>query len=349
MTSINALRFDDYSGIMLCDAQRSWNPEDMKLFISDKIKPCIPPEIAKEAGLVAAYGNTGTSTVGDEIKFSIFNRLREEYRELKEKKPEALAGGFKTIEELSSLIYDVILNMKHTHISQQIKSLYGFESSDYLRGYYEVDGKKIEIKDKEILQECHKFVTWKDTGQEVRAVFLNAGIVAGFEDKEGFKIFEFSLYKMYCQPVEVAFVAGGSGSDMVRLHMTDFLSKKSLMEKRGDIDPVEGTMELIHSLNSACYRNIGVGDYYTIILFNGKAEKSNRMTEICDHHSKLASEIVIAQKEGFISLDTGRELVKKLLFEKGTFEELNDSLFKNCNNKKDLLNRLRGYKQKKAL
>ena len=345
MTSINALKFDNYSGIMLCDAQRGWNTENMKLFVSDKIKPCIPPEITEDVGLVAAYGNTGTSTVGDEIKFSIFKKLREEYREAKEKNKEILKDGFMTMEELSGLIYDVILGMKHNHISQQLKSLYGFECSDYLQGFYEVDGKKIEIKDKEILKDCQKFVTWKGRGEEAKAVFLNAGIVAGYEDREGFKIYEFSLYRMYRQPVEVAFVAGGSGSDMVRFHMTEFLSRKSLEEKRGNIDPVEGALELINALNSACERNFGVDGYYTITLFDGRKEKADRIKEISDHRSKLASEIVTSYKEKFINYDTATELLGQMLFEGATFEETNDLLLTSCPNSNKLIKRLRGYKK----
>jgi len=344
MTSINALRFNDYSGIMLCDEQRSWNPEDMKIYVSDKIKPCIPREIIEEVGLVAAYGNTGTSTIGDEIKFTILKKPREEYVLLKEKNDGKIPENFKTMEDLSDLVYDIIMNMKHTHISQQMEALYGFSKNDYIGGSYEKNGKKIEIKDKETLDDCQKFITWKGNIPDVKSVFMNAGVLAGYDDREGFRIFQFSIWRMYKEAVDIAFAAGGSGADILQLYMSEFLSGKSLHEKRGNIDPLEGTMEFINALNIACERNYGVGGYYNIILFNGKAPKNKRMIEINDHRAKLASEIVKAREYEFISFDTAGELIKKLLFEGHSFEEVNELLFKNCSKEKDLLYTLRGYK-----
>jgi rRNA-processing protein FCF1 len=214
MTSINALRFNDYSGIMICDEQRSWNPEDMKIFVSDKIKPIIPQEIIDEMGLVAAYGNTGTSTIGDEIKFTISRKLHEEYKNLKEKNDGKIPEKFKTMEDMSELVYGIITGMKHNHISQQMKGLYGFDSNDYMAGSYEKNGKKIELKDKEILEDCQKFMTWKGSIPDTKSVFMNAGILAGYDDSTGFRIFHFSIWKMFKEEVDIAYAAGGSGSDM---------------------------------------------------------------------------------------------------------------------------------------
>ena len=78
MTSINALRFDEYSGILICDEQRSWNDDKIKIFSSDKIKPVTPERVLKEQGIAVCYGNTGTSSVGDELKFTIQKRISQE-------------------------------------------------------------------------------------------------------------------------------------------------------------------------------------------------------------------------------------------------------------------------------
>jgi len=344
MTSINAMRFNEYSGIMMCDEQRGWNEEDMKLFVSDKIKPCIPEEITKETGLVAAYGNTGTSTIGDEIKFTIFQKLREDYRKLKE----SLLGipeHFKTIEELSETVFHVITSMKRNHIDQQLTSQYGFDALDYLKGYYEESGKRIDIKDKDMIKDVHKLITWSGRGQDVRPVFLNAGLLAGYDNKEGFRIFHFSLINFFREPVQEIYLADGSGYDTVNLHLSDYMAQKSLPERRGSIDPVEGTMELIEALNRASDRNIGVGGYYTIILFNGKeGDNATRMKEIQDHRSKLASEIIYAKSNDLISEDTAYGLIEKLLFNNGSFEEVNELFIKNSSNGAELNRLLRGYK-----
>jgi hypothetical protein len=344
MTSINALRFNDYSGIMICDEQRSWNPEDMKVFVSDKIKPVIPQEIIDEMGLVAAYGNTGTSTIGDEIKFTISRRLHEEYRDLKEKNDGKIPENFKTMEDLSELVYSIVTGMKHSHISQQLKALYGFDCNDYMAGTYERNGKNIELKDKEILEDCQKFMTWKGSIPEAKSVFMNAGVLAGYDDTTGFRIFQFSIWRMFKEQVDIAYAAGGSGSDMMQLYLSEFLSEKSPQEKRGNIDPLEGTLTMVKALNMACDRNFGVGGYYNIILFNGKNPKDKRMVEVNDHRARLASEIGMANHNELISFDAARDLTGKLLFEGLPFEEVNDLLFRNCKYEKELLHVLRGYK-----
>ena len=344
MTSINAMKFNDYSGIMMCDEQRGWNEADMKLFVSDKIKPCIPEEIVKDTGLVAAYGNTGTSTIGDEIKFNIFQGLRDDYKKLKENII-GIPKHFKTIEKLSEFVFNVITTMKKNHIDQQMKSKYGFDAIDYLRGYYEENGKKVDIKDKDMIKNIHKLITWSDRGQEARSVFLNAGLLAGYDDKEGFRIFHFSLIHFFREPVQEIYLADGSGYDMVNLHLSDYAAQKSIPERRGNIDPVEGTMELLEALNKACDRNIGVGGYYTIILFNGKEKNHrDRMKEIEDHRGKLASEIIYAKTNSLISEDTAYGLIEKLIYNNGTFEEVNDLLIKNSSSASKLNRLLRGYK-----
>jgi len=344
MTSINAIKFDDYSGVMVCDEQRSWGPEDLKIFCAYKIRPCIPPEIQKEYGIVAAYGNTGTSTIGDELKFTIKQRIQEEYEKEFErlgKKPKQ----FKTIEDIAGLTFDVITKMKHTHINQELKGKYGFTTNDFCRGFYMKDGKKIEITDKEVIKQVDEMLTWKTRGELARAVFLNAGIVAGFEPREGFKIFHYSMIEMFWTAVQGIFVADGSGCDAVNLRMAEFAASKSIPERRGNIDPVEGLVTIIDAVNTASYHNIGVGGYYNIIWFNGRAKDNmKKMVEINDHRSKLASEIVFALSEDFVSQNTAFKLVDELIYKGKSYEQVNEQLFKKTRDPKRLSRFLRGYK-----
>jgi hypothetical protein len=103
-------------------------------------------------------------------------------------------------------------------------------------------------------------------------------------------------------------------------------------------------MEMINALNTASDRNIGVSGYFSIILFNGKAPNNERMIGINDHRAKLASEIMHVKAEKLISSDTTYGLIDKLLFNGGTFHEVNDLLLKNTGNPHRLRQVLRGYK-----
>jgi hypothetical protein len=344
MTSINALKFDDYSGVMVCDEQRGWGPEDMKIFTAYKIRPCVPPAIQKEYGLVAAYGNTGTSTIGDELKFNIKQRIQDEYDKEFErlgKKPKQ----FKTMDEIGAMMFDVITKMKHEHINQELKGKFGLTTKDFCRGFYMKDGQKVEIADKEVIRQVDEMLTWKSRGELARAVFLNGGIVAGYEPREGFRIFQYSMIEMFWAPVQGVFVADGSGCDTVNLKMADFANRKSIPERRGNIDPVDGLYAIIEAVNTASYHNIGVGGYYNIIWFNGRAKDNmKKMVEINDHRSKLASEIVTACEEDFISQDAAFKLLDDLIYQDKSYDSINDQLFKKTRNPKELGRFLRGYK-----
>jgi hypothetical protein len=78
MTSINALRFNEHEGAMTCDEQRGWNDENLRIQVADKIRAVVPDRMVEELGVVAAYGNTGTSSIGDELRLTIRTRIEEE-------------------------------------------------------------------------------------------------------------------------------------------------------------------------------------------------------------------------------------------------------------------------------
>jgi hypothetical protein len=344
MTSINAIKFNEHCGLMICDEERHWNEEGLKIHAAYKIRPCIPREIQLRYGLVAAYGNTGTSTIGDELKKAIRDRVAEEYHRRCErlgKRPRE----FITIEELARLAFEVIVRMKRTHIDQELKAKFGFCSDDYVRGFYEKEGKKVEINNPEVAREVQEYLTWSRRGQQARAVHLNAGIVAGWEPKEGFRIFHISMIDMFCRPVQEIFLAEGSGLDQANVVLADYLSYKSVPERRGNIEPAEGAFALISAVNRAARVNLGVGGYYNIIYFNGRAPRNtDKMVEISDHRSHLASEIVDASENGYLARRHALEMLSRLIFHGESFEDVHGLFWKRARQQKKLRRHLRGYR-----
>lgn len=342
MTSINAIRFNEFSGAMVCDEQRGWNPENMIINSADKIKCVIPDDITKEQGIVACYGNTGTSTIGDELKFNIKKRVKLEYEKLKKKKNIA-PDSFITIEELARWAFEAQTKLKRDHIDQTITGRYGFSVNDFIRGYYEKDGKKIEIKDKATQGAIHDSITWKGRSGEMTSIFLNAGIIAGFEPKEGFRIFSLSMIEFGYFPVQEIFLADGSGRDLATLYMTEYSNRKTVPERRGQIDRVEGIVEMINAVNAACRHDIGVEGYLNIILFDGHEPNERRMRTINDDRSKLATEIVRAWESRHIPRLKAFELVERLLWGNASWEEIDAEFWKNVSDFRDLIDMLRGY------
>jgi len=342
MTSINAIRFDENSGAMVCDEQRGWNDEHMIINAADKIKPIVEDEIVKEQGIVACYGNTGTSTIGDELKFNIKKRVSTEYA-LEKKKLNKIPDKFTTISEFAKWAYEAQTALKRGHIDQTVEGRHGFTVNDYCRGYYEKDGKRFEIKDAEINSSIHDLITWKGRTGEMTSVFLNAGIVAGYDPQQGFRIFTISMIEYGYYPVQEIFLADGSGRDLATLYMTEYCNRKTVPERRGAIDRVEGIFEMINAVNAACRHDIGVEGYLNIILFDGNKPPSERMVQINDDRAKLASEIVAAWEARYIPREPAMKLVEGLLWRGATWESVDTKFWKLTSDVEGMFNYLRNY------
>ncbi len=347
MTSINAIRFNEFSGAMVCDEQRGWNPENMIINSADKIKPVIPEDIVREQGIVACYGNTGTSTIGDELKFNIRKRVRQEYDGLKKKK-DRTPEKFITMEELAKWAFEAQTKLKRDHINQTIEGRYGFSVNDFIRGYYEVEGKKIEIKDKAVISAIQDAITWSNRSGEMTSVFLNAGIIAGFDPQQGFRIFSLSMIEYGYHPVQEIFLCDGSGRDMASVYMTEYSNRKTVPERRGAIDRVEGLFEMILAVNAACRHDIGCEGYLNIMLFDGHEPNETRLRTINDDRSKLAAEIVHAWEARFLNRKTACDLLDELMWGGGTWETVDEKFCKASTQYEAMLDFLRGYPESGA-
>ncbi len=342
MTSINAIRFNEFSGAMVCDEQRGWNSENMIINAADKIKPVISDEITREQGIVACYGNTGTSSIGDELKFNIRKKIQTEYQQLKDRLGK-VPKEFATMSELARWAFEMQTKLKREHIDQTISGRYGFTVNDLCRGFYMRDGEKIEIKDSAVVNEVHDAVTWKGRTGEMTSVFLNAGIIAGYDPKEGFRIFSLSMIEFGYYPVQEIFLADGSGRDMASLYMTEYSNRKTVPERRGAINRVEGIFEMINAVNAAYRNNIGVEGYLNIILFDGTAPVENRMQQINDDRAKLAAEIVRAWEARFLRKTVAMELIESLLWGGASWAATDAEFWKQVSRPDALFDLLRGY------
>lgn len=342
MTSINAIRFDQYSGAMVCDEQRGWNPENMIINSADKIKPVVPDDIVESIGMVACYGNTGTSTIGDELKFNIRKRIRTEYDKLVKKNGEP-PKDLATMEVLAQWAFEAQTALKRGHINQTIEGRYGFSVNDFCRGHYKKDGKQIDIKDSETVNTIHDSITWKGRSGEMTSVFLNAGIIAGYEPRLGFRIYTLSMIEFGYWPVQEIFLTDGSGRDMASVQMTEFSNRKTMPERRGAINRVEGIFEMINAVNNACRHDIGCEGYLNIMLFDGRKPNRERLIHINDDRSKLASEIIRCYEGRYLQKSDAMEMVEALLWGGATWEAIDERFWKVSTNASGMFDFLRNY------
>lgn len=343
MTSINALRFDKYSGICIGDESISTVAE-IKVNVGEKVRPVIPKPIVDAYGTVAVLGSTGTCSMGDTIQEQLENRMIKKFQKEIEKigkKPEK----FMTIKDVAKMCFDIVIETKHRRISEKVRGVYNFTVPEFIEGKYEKDGQTFEIKNKDIAREVLDMMIWRNRIEDVGFIFLNAGLLAGYDDELGFQIYHFDLRDGYWHLVQNCYMAEGSGRHSVDPAIYSYAEKWLLEERRGNIDPVEGSIALIHGVNTAADHEIGVGGYYNIILIDGREKDyQKRLREINDDRSLLANHIVRALDHSFLSYKQAYELIDKLLFKQLTFEEVYQQLWDSIKEPKIFSRILRGYK-----
>ncbi|MCD4653103.1 hypothetical protein K8T06_04135 [bacterium] len=343
MTSVNAIKFDKFSGAMVCDEQRHWNDERMKIYAADKIRSVVPIDISIRYGLYACYANTGTSAIGDELRMTIYREVEKYYQKLCMELGKA-PDNFMSLEELARFTFRVILRMKHKHTDEHLLQKYGFTTSELIAGKYTRDGKEYKIKNADVIEKALTDVSLKPGTTAMNAVFGNGGIITGFDREEGFGIFNYSMKEGFVEKVECGYVALGSGGDSTNFVLPRWFNTAGVAGRENGVDPLDGLIAIIDAVNMATETNLGVDGYYNIILFDRAEETVNgAYVEINDHRSRLATEFVRAKRAGFISLDICREGIDGILRQGKDVDWGEEFLWASTSNQHGMHRMLRGY------
>jgi len=345
MTSINAMRLDFHSGILLCDEARYWNPEWMIFFTPEKIRSVVRTDISRDQDTFLFLGTTGTSSIGDEIIDRTEKAISARYDALKReqgKTPE----GFLGVDELARLSWQVIIDLTRLHVDDFLKGKYGFTTEDLVRGSFTgPDGKSVPIEQEKVIDEAFKYATFEGMPDEVKGIFGNSHVMGGYDPRNGFKIFYMTERTPVCEEVQEIFLAQGSGRDTTDLQYCHFANTRTVRERRGDVDRVEGLVAMLRGLDMAFRLTAGVSGYPKIIYFNAREkDPQKRLIEFSDMRSKLAAEIVAAGREGHLHDEEVHELVGGLVFDGRPFAEVDAELFRRARHGEEALFRfLRGW------
>lgn len=345
MTSINVLRLDDHSGLFVCDEARYWNPEWMIFYTPEKIRSVVRRDIQMEQKIVMFMGQTGTSSIGDEWIAEIHRELGREYDVIK-KKTGGIPSHFMSLEQIAHFAFKVISNIKHAHTNDYIKGKFGFSQNELIAGQYQGSSGKIEIKDKDIQKQAAKYLTFDSAPDDMKGVFGNSQILGGYSPTEGFRMFYMTERWPVCEEIQEIFLAQGSGRDTCDLYYSRFADTRSLTQRKAKVPILraEGLAILLEGLNAAFNLTAGVGGYPKIIYVNAQSDDpENWVTEICDHRSKLASEMVAATTAGFVDRKVMIELLEDLIFLNVSFDVIHQRFFSSATHKIDLFRFLRNY------
>jgi hypothetical protein len=341
MTSVNAMRLNFHSGLCICDEARYWNPEWMIFHTPEKIRSVVCEELTREQGIVLFMGQTGTSSIGDEFIDSVEKEITALYQAEKKKQGKA-PERFRTVEDLARVAFEVITRIKRRHVDDMLLGRYDFDAFDLMRGFYEREGVRKDISDEDIAAKALKYITFEGNPDDVKGIFGNSQILAGYDPETGFRIFYMTERMPICEEVREIFLAQGSGRDTCDLVFTHFANTRTVRERRGEVDRLDGLIAMLQGLNNAFRLTAGVEGYPKIIYFDAK-NTANRLLEISDGRSKLAGEMVSAAMEGFVPWKDARKLVDRVIFQGEPVAAVNADFFGTAPDARALALFLRGY------
>ncbi len=304
MTVITAMRFNSNSGGMVADSQGSNTIRKYDLFVKSAL-----------LGGKFILGGTGSSDV-----------LNEASKRLSENGYDPKLSTYDNACKLS----DILLEAYRENINEQMRAHFGFGVGEYISGKL-ADGTPIGLH---VLQSAERLYGGDDrVGQRNRA---NEFVVIG-KDENDSKIFSVSVVG---KPTEssLPFATAGSGYDEADKVLHDFI-KSVPRDDRNDIDFVNGMAALIRATNRASELNPGVGGIPTISYFNG--EKSRVLPE---QDSLLATEIVKASDGNLVSETESLQSLEGLLADNANFKAIEEKIFWNKNNYREIMEFLRGYR-----
>jgi len=337
MAIINALRFDDASVGIIAD-EEYWFLGRRKSYFQDSLQHLVTKEISEKTGIVAVYGGTGTPA----FHWDVIKRSQEKIVQEFNKHAEKIS----TVYDIGRIVLGVLQDVKRERINQKLHFMYGFDTDDLNRGYFEVDGKRYDIKQKRIKDKALAMVMGKEKNHLTKPILSNKAVIAGYDAKD-----KISMYYFNSENSVMSFTSGGyetigPGKYAYGLSFAEFFLGMPLHTRRKGFDRIDGMIQLINSaIMAADYYN-EVGGLFNIIFIDGeKKSYKEKVIEVFDNRGKVASEVVRALRWQMINKQDARALIQQLIFKQGDWQSIEAMLYDKSSNslKLDLL--LRGYKE----
>jgi len=341
MSVVNLIRINFHSGIMVAD-EEFWRRGTRRTLYLDNLQPLLPENFCEHSGIAAVIGLDGDPSITYEATLQAKKHLEKIIRE-----PE-LSGREQTLKTLKDVVDITVAQIKlsiRNRIDNQMRFVYGFDTNDLNRGYFETDGKKIEIKQEKIRNDALKWTRYSKDFALTKPLFEITALIAGFDPKNGFHWYEWSGESGNVMLGTGTFDSIGKGSDASSLAFIDIFRRVELLRRRQGMTIEEALLALLESLEAATRFNHEVGGYPHFVILDSKGKKhAQRLLEYSGHGAKLALEIVTAWVHGYIEKAVAVELVTSLVIERKDFIKVEEAFMKSCAQPTALEHFLRGYK-----
>lgn len=335
---VNLLRFNDRAGAMISD-EEYWVWGRRRSFFTDHIYRVSEDKLNEQLGMELVYGGTGHPP----FHLEIVEHLRKKLEQSLSK--EDHNGLPTTTEAIGYLLLEEAQNTVQRRVNDHLRFLYGISVDDINRGYFELDGKRFDIKQKKVIDDVTNIVLQKGNNDLLKPLYKSRGVLMGIDPEHGFTAYHLNYDQSILAFVSGGFEAIGTGKYASGIVLGQYLNNKNVAQRREGIDPVEGVYTLFKSAILASESFCQVGGYFSMVLLSQPdLKKLPVCTLVQGDRAKLATEIVQAHRLEQIDMSTCLELLNQLIFKSISLESVEDGLFGKAKNKRLLEWRLSGFK-----
>ncbi len=341
MSLINLVRIDSHSGVMLAD-EEFWRKGSRRTLSLDNLQSLLPDDYCERKGIEAVIGLEGDPS----ITFEIILRARKRLADIiKDPSQYNRDNNLQSLREIADITVQEICRLIHKRINDQLGFIYGFTAEDFIKGYFEENGQRIDIKQEIVRSDALRWIKYDEKNARTRMLFETSVIIAGVDEQNGFHWYEWSGTPGNTLLGTGLFDSIGKGSDAANLAFIDIFRKRDLKRRRQGMSPEEALFAVLEALEAAARFNHEVGGYPHIILFNGRGKThAERLRDYSGHSVKLAQEIVTAWVHGYIPKSNALRLIRELILDNRDFNDVEAEFMQATPDAQTMEHFLRGYK-----
>jgi len=308
-------------------------------FFTDHIYRISVPPLNEHLGMELVYGGTGHPPFHLELTDNLQKRLAKSIAtEMRDKIPTST-------ENIGYLLLEEAQHTMQRRVNDNLKFLYGITIDDVNRGFFEVDGKRVDIKQQKILDDATDIVLQKGNNDNLKPVYKSRGVLMGIDPEFGFSAYHLNYDKAILAFVSGGFEAIGTGKYASGIALGQFLNTRNLRQRRTGIDPVEGVYVLFQSALLASESFCEIGGYFSMVMLSQPDLKKLPVYSVIQGDAaKLASEIVQASRLEQLQRTASLDLLERLIFAGEPVENVEEALLQAARSRKVLEWRLSGFK-----
>ncbi|MBN2055344.1 hypothetical protein JW905_10505 [bacterium] len=339
MALVNLLQFSPDTGAIISD-EEFWNVHFRKRLYADNLQLLLQENMARDWKMEVVYGGVGYPSVHHEVVRDTRRALARLYSEKK------VEGGQPTlIKDIATIAFKNLQTAIRRRIDQKLTFFFGFSSDDLNRGYYLVNGKKIEIKNEKIKENATGIASGEKADALLKAAMESKAVIFGFDETYGITAYHLSIENWVMGYIHEGFEAIGAGKYASGLVLGQDFGTKVFKVRKAGYGIGEGILELFESAVTAADHFKEVGGNLNLILLNRRgATRAEQVFELVDHRARLATEVVRACKAELLEKSKACALMEEIVTGTTSLQETEKNFLGSVNDLTRLHFLLRNYK-----